>query len=31
MAESGRSLTALVPTRTQGLMQLNDLAEVIGS
>ena len=31
MAENGRSLTALVPTRTQGLMQLNDLAEVIGS
>jgi deoxyribodipyrimidine photo-lyase len=31
MAESGRSVTALVPTRTQGLTQLNDLAEVIQS
>jgi len=31
MAESGLSVTALVPTRTQGLTQLNDLAEVIES
>lgn len=30
MTESGGSLTTLVPTRTPGLTQLNDLAEVIG-
>ena len=30
MAESGRSLAALFPTRIHGLTRLNELAEVIG-